>query len=238
MTLQENQIELDEASCNYWHMAALIFLVFDHLLTLDTEVKCLWKRPSNISGYLFFLHRYISPLLSVFAFDLDLPMRYSYIAHFGTYYHQSGHSQESDTCLTQLDTASSIRQAVAWEMLLVYDILLFVLAFHHAIKTRNELRILRNRVSLQVILLRDVGHSNHYLDQYHVTGQSGEHFDLLWLYERRFITSCEQAVDVGIYASQFTTQLDQQVETHITFARRQNVNRSATDTENLAIGLE
>ncbi|KAI3615076.1 hypothetical protein WG66_016940 [Moniliophthora roreri] len=55
-------------------------------------------------------------------------------------------------------STTSKRKAIAWQMLLIYDTLLFGLALHNAFKTRQELRTLRNlkyKTSLKVILLRD-----------------------------------------------------------------------------------
>ncbi|THV01868.1 hypothetical protein K435DRAFT_792959 [Dendrothele bispora CBS 962.96] len=113
------------------------------------------------------------------------------ICIFATYYHQGGNSQESNRCVTQLDSRSSIRigQAVAWELLLIYDILLFVLAVHNAFMTRRELRLLRNRTSLRVILLRDG--KNYDISQF------VKHSNILScnrLYERWYSTSCKQFI--------------------------------------------
>ncbi|KAF9066680.1 hypothetical protein BDP27DRAFT_1365449 [Rhodocollybia butyracea] len=40
--------------------SSLIVLFYDHLLTLDSEIRLLWRRPKNASGYLFFVNRYLA----------------------------------------------------------------------------------------------------------------------------------------------------------------------------------
>ncbi|KIK52290.1 hypothetical protein GYMLUDRAFT_265491 [Collybiopsis luxurians FD-317 M1] len=45
---------------NIMFSSALGFLYYDHLLTLDAEVRLIWTRPKNMSRYLFFINRYLS----------------------------------------------------------------------------------------------------------------------------------------------------------------------------------
>jgi len=45
---------------NVMFISSLVFLYYDHLLTLDSEIRFLWKRPKNAGGYLFFIHRYFN----------------------------------------------------------------------------------------------------------------------------------------------------------------------------------
>ncbi|KAF5381416.1 hypothetical protein D9757_009081 [Collybiopsis confluens] len=40
--------------------SALGFLYYDHLLTLDAEIRLIWTRPKNTSRYLFFFNRYFA----------------------------------------------------------------------------------------------------------------------------------------------------------------------------------
>ncbi|KAF9264604.1 hypothetical protein L218DRAFT_232168 [Marasmius fiardii PR-910] len=70
----------------------------------------------------------------------------------------TGHNTQPEmrgSCHTELDKETSDRQAIAWMTLFTYDTLIFGLGIYNAFKTRRELQILRHRVSLKVILLRD-----------------------------------------------------------------------------------
>ncbi|KIK52288.1 hypothetical protein GYMLUDRAFT_969754 [Collybiopsis luxurians FD-317 M1] len=40
--------------------STLVVLYYDHLLTLESEIRLLWKRPKNAGVYVFFLNRYIA----------------------------------------------------------------------------------------------------------------------------------------------------------------------------------
>ncbi|KAJ3828221.1 hypothetical protein F5880DRAFT_1531801 [Lentinula raphanica] len=52
--------------CNYWHIAAITLLFWDHLLTLKTELTYIWKKSFNLSGYLFLIQRYFNPVAMIF----------------------------------------------------------------------------------------------------------------------------------------------------------------------------
>ncbi|KAJ3771489.1 hypothetical protein FB446DRAFT_740275 [Lentinula raphanica] len=45
---------------SYLYLFAFTFLYYDHLLTLDEEIKFIWSRPYHSSSWLFFLNRYFS----------------------------------------------------------------------------------------------------------------------------------------------------------------------------------
>ncbi|KAI3614910.1 hypothetical protein WG66_016941 [Moniliophthora roreri] len=194
--------------CDAFHLAAITILYWDHLLTLKTEVKCLWKRPSNLSSYLFFLNRYfnavavaiamtsnfrpdsswsciqlsrfreavliVAQLIVVVILTLRIYALYAcsrrllyfmlsviavllaIVVVVNSEHHQAG--APASLIYQHLPSKVNAGKAVAWEMLLVYDVLLFGLALHNAFKTRRDLKLLRmlkNRVSLKVILLRD-----------------------------------------------------------------------------------
>ncbi|KIK51737.1 hypothetical protein GYMLUDRAFT_78067 [Collybiopsis luxurians FD-317 M1] len=68
MSWTDIRIATNGRQCNYWHMAAITLLFYDHILTFKTEIKCLWKRQSNISAHLFFLHRYFNPITMIITF--------------------------------------------------------------------------------------------------------------------------------------------------------------------------
>ncbi|KAI3612710.1 hypothetical protein WG66_014628 [Moniliophthora roreri] len=197
MTATSNQDVGSYTVCDYWSMVAI-----------KTEVRYMWKRPSNLSGYVFFLHRYFNALAMPFVFwslfssgkDVScqalvnlregllifaqlivvfiltlricalygcerrticiwmtvLTVFLTTVSSVATFYGRSGLDTPSTTCRNELDFEASIRQGLAWATLFVYDTIVFVLALYNAIKTRKELRILRQfRVSLKVILLRD-----------------------------------------------------------------------------------
>ncbi|KAJ7025840.1 hypothetical protein C8F04DRAFT_127253 [Mycena alexandri] len=44
---------------NEVHLVGITLLVYDHLITLDTEIRCLWNRRKFASAYSFFLIRYL-----------------------------------------------------------------------------------------------------------------------------------------------------------------------------------
>ncbi|KAJ7106591.1 hypothetical protein C8R44DRAFT_805561 [Mycena epipterygia] len=44
---------------------ARIILCYDHLLTLDSEINYMWRRPKRLSFFLFILIRYVSPLSNI-----------------------------------------------------------------------------------------------------------------------------------------------------------------------------
>jgi len=46
-----------------WVLIPLMILCYDHLLTLETEINFMWKRPKRLSFFLFLILRYL-PLLS------------------------------------------------------------------------------------------------------------------------------------------------------------------------------
>ncbi|KAH7873471.1 uncharacterized protein C8R40DRAFT_1113798 [Lentinula edodes] len=71
------RIATNGRQCNYWHMAAITLLFWDHLLSLEIEIKYLWKKPLNSSGYLFIIQRYFNPIAIIFTFVTlfdDLPV--------------------------------------------------------------------------------------------------------------------------------------------------------------------
>ncbi|ESK94705.1 hypothetical protein Moror_14264 [Moniliophthora roreri MCA 2997] len=275
--------------CDAFHLAAITILYWDHLLTLKTEVKCLWKRPSNLSSYLFFLNRYfnavavaiamtsnfrpdsswsciqlsrfreavliVAQLIVVVILTLRIYALYACsrrllyfmlsviavllaIVVFFTYNSPGGEfGTSSGRCTSQFDLSASIRKAVAWEMLLVYDVLLFGLALHNAFKTRRDLKLLRmlkNRVSLKVILLRDgamyfgvmmltnlVNILTYYTAEGCMRGGLAAFASSLSVtLTSRLMLNLHEVMDTGIYLSQFTSQVDEQSNASIVFYER------------------
>ncbi|KAF8881203.1 hypothetical protein BD779DRAFT_1788338 [Infundibulicybe gibba] len=45
---------------NYFHIFAVSFLYYDHIITSGNEIDYLWKRPKSASAYWFFLNRYFA----------------------------------------------------------------------------------------------------------------------------------------------------------------------------------
>ncbi|KAJ6571460.1 hypothetical protein B0H19DRAFT_1130026 [Mycena capillaripes] len=46
---------------NYCHIFAMVFVYWDFLLKLDSEVQYMWKCPKTFGAFLFFIIRYIAP---------------------------------------------------------------------------------------------------------------------------------------------------------------------------------
>ncbi|KAJ7469411.1 hypothetical protein B0H11DRAFT_1920639 [Mycena galericulata] len=63
---------------NTWVLVAFVILCYDHLLTLDSEIKFLWRRPKRLSFFLFILLRYFS-LFSNIAMTRTL-LNFDYVA--------------------------------------------------------------------------------------------------------------------------------------------------------------
>ncbi|KAJ7252444.1 hypothetical protein C8J57DRAFT_1474116 [Mycena rebaudengoi] len=63
---------------NTWVLVAFVILCYDHLLTLDSEINFLWRRPKRLSFFLFILLRYFS-LLSNIAMTQTL-LNFDYVA--------------------------------------------------------------------------------------------------------------------------------------------------------------
>ncbi|KAJ7853392.1 hypothetical protein B0H13DRAFT_1904120 [Mycena leptocephala] len=50
---------------NAWMLISIVILCYDHLLTLESEITYMWKRPKRLSFFLFILIRYFSLLSNV-----------------------------------------------------------------------------------------------------------------------------------------------------------------------------
>ncbi|KAJ3891555.1 hypothetical protein GG344DRAFT_65354 [Lentinula edodes] len=137
LTDLNTRIATNGRQCNYWHMAAI-----------KIEIKYLWKKPLNSSGYMFIIQRYFNPITMIFTFVTlfdDLPVSCKTLSNI----------RQGILIIAQLVVT---RAAVAWLMIFIYDVLLFGLMVHNAFKTRKELHMihrLKFRASLRVILLRD-----------------------------------------------------------------------------------
>ncbi|KAF8874555.1 hypothetical protein BD779DRAFT_1678697 [Infundibulicybe gibba] len=49
----------------YLIFLSLVFLYYDHLITIDREIKYVWRRPKKTSAYLFLANRYFSFLANI-----------------------------------------------------------------------------------------------------------------------------------------------------------------------------
>ncbi|KAJ7712534.1 hypothetical protein DFH07DRAFT_974931 [Mycena maculata] len=49
---------------NAWILVPFV-LSYDHLLTLESEINFVWKRPKRLSFFLFITLRYVSPLNNI-----------------------------------------------------------------------------------------------------------------------------------------------------------------------------
>ncbi|ESK82162.1 hypothetical protein Moror_14478 [Moniliophthora roreri MCA 2997] len=76
-------------------------------------------------------------------------------AAFATFYDPGGEELEPVRCHTQRDFQRSIQTAGAWEVLFVYDTLIFLLACYKAYQTRKEFEMFKARLPLTNIVIRD-----------------------------------------------------------------------------------
>ncbi|KIK51495.1 hypothetical protein GYMLUDRAFT_252017 [Collybiopsis luxurians FD-317 M1] len=123
---------------NYVHLFSATFLYWDYLLTLPDEFRYFWKRPAGtiVVTVLFFLNRYISVLGNI---AVTISLFFSHLTE--------------SKIFSSLYPLRYAEQAAAWEALLLYDLMLFVMTLLKAYKTRRELRSLR--MSLVKIVIHD-----------------------------------------------------------------------------------
>ncbi|GLB37231.1 hypothetical protein LshimejAT787_0402820 [Lyophyllum shimeji] len=56
----------------YLTASGLVLLVYDHILTLSTEISLIWSSPPSFSKYLFLLNRYLVPTaLLLIAYEMN-----------------------------------------------------------------------------------------------------------------------------------------------------------------------
>ncbi|KAJ7208086.1 hypothetical protein B0H12DRAFT_432233 [Mycena haematopus] len=53
----------DYAAVRYTNIAFLMFMVFDHVITFDTEVSRIWTLKWRLPKVLFLINRYVQPSL-------------------------------------------------------------------------------------------------------------------------------------------------------------------------------
>lgn len=150
----------------------------------------------------------------------------------------SGHNtqpQARGPCHTELDQETAVRQGIAWMTLVTYDSIIFGLGIVNAFKTRKELQILRHRVSLKVILLRDgtlyfgiVSVVNLINILFFFLGQGCMRGGLAPVASSlsvtlisRLILNLHEVMDIGIYMGSCASRIDQsEVVTRISFPVR------------------
>ncbi|KAJ8074947.1 hypothetical protein PM082_019274 [Marasmius tenuissimus] len=271
--------------CNRFHISALSLVVFDHLCTLDVELRCLWKGPLNRSRYLFFTHRYsnllsiIPALISMFPMGstvildhcrllglireaslmvsqliisviISLRMYALYarnkrllyimasliigILGFCIYLAFGGRDDDQTAssvdgvCQIQLTPKLAYREALGWTAVFAYDTFIFVLVVVKALKTRRQLRLLRQRTSILAVLLRDGAKYFGFMLIAHVVNiltflladgcMRGGIAPITWgvsvALTSRFMLNLHEAMDGGIYAESLNhaTQQNQAIE--------------------------
>ncbi|KAF8874554.1 hypothetical protein BD779DRAFT_1678696 [Infundibulicybe gibba] len=127
-------------------------LYYDHLITIDREIKYVWKRPKMLSAYLFLANRY-------FSFSANLVAALFRVANFNLpQWALSGQrtivAQKPSGCNIGLMGDTSMRLAVAWEALFVYDSIIFALTLAKTWQAARKIRI-HTRLPIIALLLRD-----------------------------------------------------------------------------------
>ncbi|GAW07275.1 hypothetical protein LENED_009253 [Lentinula edodes] len=161
----------------YLHLIAFTFLCYDHVLTFETEVTLIWKRPNTLSSYLFFLNRYFSLIgniviiLSIFFSTVSLNLTFpendepellnsgialAIVTDLLASSTPIPTSTPLDGCHDILALKDAALVAVGWEALLLYDLLLFGMTLAKAYQARYQLgpRHIRG-MSLISVIIRD-----------------------------------------------------------------------------------
>ncbi|KAJ3819928.1 hypothetical protein F5880DRAFT_1673758 [Lentinula raphanica] len=119
------------------------FLYYDHLLTLDEEIKFIWSRPYHSSSWLFFLNRYFSFVGNIVIF---LSMFFALSVILGN----------NLTILSCAACSFNSVVSMGWELVLFYDTLLFSMTLLKAYQARFQPQIKEfNKLSLFRIIVQD-----------------------------------------------------------------------------------
>ncbi|GAW04493.1 hypothetical protein LENED_006288 [Lentinula edodes] len=134
--------------------SALALLYYDHLLTLDAEIKLIWKRSRNSSRYLFLFNRYlaffgnIAAAYPVYSSSLTLSVR---IWNFtGILILRVNRYKHYFTV-----NGGGPKMAIGWEGILLLDTILFALTLWKGYHHRLPIGTNRLGVSLFAVVVRD-----------------------------------------------------------------------------------
>ncbi|KAJ7691025.1 hypothetical protein B0H17DRAFT_1201370 [Mycena rosella] len=65
----------DSKTTSYFAIAALSFLIYDHILSLDHEIEFIWKRRKSLASYVYIWFEGVSSTLIIATVDVILLMR-------------------------------------------------------------------------------------------------------------------------------------------------------------------
>ncbi|KAJ6613166.1 hypothetical protein B0H10DRAFT_2192099 [Mycena sp. CBHHK59/15] len=158
---------------NSCHLVGTSLLYWDHILTLDSEIRFLWRRTRSPSTWWFFINRYLGlisniPVVILSFVTLSPKPEYQNISVASWDWSMSGRH----LCLDRLWTASlcfkifwmpygidtihysAYRLAASWEALFLFDSIIFVFIISHAYTTRRRMGPHAN-LPLHTVITRD-----------------------------------------------------------------------------------
>ncbi|KAJ6503583.1 hypothetical protein C8R45DRAFT_1185265 [Mycena sanguinolenta] len=119
----------------YFYIAGFVLLIYDHGLTLESEVRYIWRHTRtprhNKSSIWFLLVRYLSLCANVVMFALSLgifPSKWTVVGSAAPEVIQT----PVPGCYTAVSNARRLRLAAFWEGLLATDVLFLVLTLYRA----------------------------------------------------------------------------------------------------------
>ncbi|KAJ7271250.1 hypothetical protein C8J57DRAFT_1508203 [Mycena rebaudengoi] len=87
------QVASDGKLTSYFAVAALTFLIYDHLLSFDLEIQFIWMRPKSLACYLYIWNRYLTlaitcvstcvEIVTMFFIIIDTILESSHYVHAG-----------------------------------------------------------------------------------------------------------------------------------------------------------
>ncbi|KAF8874532.1 hypothetical protein BD779DRAFT_250708 [Infundibulicybe gibba] len=69
---------------SYLLVFALVFLYYDHFITIDREIKVVWARPKNRSAHLFLANRYFLFSVNIVVVLFEF-MPFKFLKRFGVF---------------------------------------------------------------------------------------------------------------------------------------------------------
>ncbi|KAF8876010.1 hypothetical protein BD779DRAFT_1677997 [Infundibulicybe gibba] len=158
---------------SYLRVFALVFLYYDHLITIDREIKFVWTQPKKPSTYWFLANRYfffsVNIVVTLFEFmPSKSPKRFGVIlsdelisqmvpltvwALFAG--QNTSTSQQMFGCHTGISYDTSKRLATAWEASFAYDSIIFTLTLMKRWRAGQNIDVHVQQLPIFTLLLRD-----------------------------------------------------------------------------------
>ncbi|KAJ7235679.1 hypothetical protein C8J57DRAFT_1728520 [Mycena rebaudengoi] len=66
------QVASDGKLTSYFAVAALTFLIYDHLLSFDLEIRFIWMRPKSLACYLYIWNRYLTLAITCISTSVEI----------------------------------------------------------------------------------------------------------------------------------------------------------------------